>query len=85
MSHPGFKIRTRKEAGYLVTGPDCYVGRLSLVALTASFEGDVQRLELACRVLKRSASKEAQKWADFTLLRGMQRLKADSLDKKTSM
>ena len=42
----------------------------------------MERLELACRVLKRSASKEAQRWADYTLLRGTQRLKADSLDKK---
>ena len=78
----GFKIRTRKEAGFLVTGPDYYVGRLSLVALTTSLEGDVARLEQACRVLKRSSSMEARKWADFTLLRGVQRIKADSLDKK---
>ena len=78
----GFTIRTRKEAGYLVTGPDYYVGRLSLVALTSSLEGDVERLKLACRVLKRSASSEARRWADYTLLRGTQRLKADSLDKK---
>ena len=78
----GFKIRSRKEAGFLVTGPDYYVGRLSLVALSSSAAGDEARLEMVHRVLRRSASTEARRWADFTLLRGKQRLKADSLDKK---
>ena len=78
----GFTIRTRKEAGFLVTGPDYYVARLSLVALTASMEGDVARLESIHRVLKRSASSEARRWADYSLSRGLQRLKADSFDKK---
>ena len=78
----GFVIRTRKEAGFLVTGPDYYVGRLSLVALTNSLEKDVAKLEQVCRILKRSESSEARRWADFTLLRGVERLKADSLDKK---
>ena len=78
----GFKLRTRKEAGFLVTGPDYYVGRLSLVALTTSKEGDLERLDLLGRILKRSASKEAQRWAEYTVLRAKQRLQADSFDKK---
>ena len=66
----------------MVTGPDYYVARLSLVALTSSMEGDVARLGSVHRVLKRSASSEARRWADYTLSRGLQRLKADSFDKK---
>ena len=65
-----------------MTGPDYYVGRLSLVALTTSREGDLEKLELVGRLMKRSASKEAQRWAEYTVLRGKQRLQADSFDKK---
>ena len=78
----GFSIRSRKEAGFLVTGPDYYVLRLSLVALTNSQEGDIEKITQVGRLLKRSASKEARQWADYSVLRGTQRLKADSLDKK---
>ena len=78
----GFTIRTRKEAGFLVTGPDYSVLRVSLVALSRSAEGDEERIELLHRLMKRSASAEARKWADYSLLRGKQRLQADSLDKK---
>ena len=78
----GFTLRTRKEAGFLVTGPDYYVLRLSLVALTTSREGDVEKLNQVHRILKRSASSEARKWADYSLLRGGQRLSADSKDKR---
>ena len=40
------RVRTRKEGGYLVTGPDYYVVRLSLVALTSSREDDKAKLEI---------------------------------------
>ena len=78
----GFTIRSRHEAGYLVTGPDYVVVRMSLVALSKSKEGDLDRLEHLARVLRISESKEARKWADYSLLRAKQRLLADSLDKK---
>ena len=78
----GFKIKSRREAGFLVTGPDYHVVRLSLVALTKSLEDDTKKLEQVGRLLKCSASIEARKWAEFTVRRGIQRLKADSLDKK---
>ena len=78
----GLTIRTRKEGGYLVTGPDYYVVRLSLVALTTSKTGDEEKLRLVSRILARSDSKEARKWASYTLQRGAQRMAADSLEKK---
>merc|ERR1712070_739397 len=78
----GFEIRTRHEAGYEITGPDYYVVRVSLVALTRTGEGDVERLEHLARVLRISESREARKWAEYSLLRAKQRLSGDSLDKK---
>ena len=78
----GFRVHSRREAGFWVTGPDYFVLRLSLVALTKSREEDVERIEQVGRLLERSASGEARRWADFTSLRAIQRLKADSLDKK---
>ena len=78
----GFQIKTRKEAGFLVTGPEYYVLRLSLVALTNSAKEDEERLEQVARLMRRSASSEARKWADYSLLRAKQRLLAYSFDKK---
>ena len=79
----GFIVRSRQEAGYLITGPDYYVVRVSLVALSKSMEGDLERLELLARVLQMSESREARRWASYSLLRAKQRLLADSLEKKT--
>ena len=78
----GFAIRARHEAGFLVTGPDYVVVRVSLVALSQSREEDLERLGLLARVLKISESKEARRWADYSLLRARERLLADSLEKK---
>ena len=77
-----FKIKTRKEGNYLITGPDYYVVRLSLVGLTNSREGDIQKVELVHRLMQRSASREARQWADFSLLRAKERVVGNSLDKK---
>ena len=76
------KIRTRKEGGYLVTGRDYYVVRISLVALTTSRSEDKTKLDMVGRILSRSDSKEARRWADYTVQRGGQRMAADSLEKK---
>ena len=73
---------TRVEGGFFITGPDYSVVRLSLVALSDSQEGDIERLELVGRLLRRSRSDEARRWADYTLLRGRERLVADSADKR---
>ena len=42
----------------------------------------MERLELLGRLLRRSESSEARKWADYSLLSARRRLKANSLDKK---
>ena len=59
----------RAEGGFYVAGPDYSVVRVSLVALTDSEAGDVERLELLARLLRRSRSDEARRWADYRLLR----------------
>ena len=73
---------TRADGGCYVEGPDYYVVRLSLVALAESAEADRERLEHACRVLKRSRSEEARRWADYSLMRGRQRLVGGSADRR---
>ena len=78
----GLTIRTRKEGGYLVTGPDYDVVRVSLVALTVSKADDKGRVELLGRLLAGSESKEARRWAAYSVQRGLQRMTADSLEKK---
>ena len=72
----------RLDGGYRVTGPDYSVLRLSLVALGQTAEEDNRRLDLVHKLLQRSRSDEARKWADYTLMRGKQRLAADSADKR---
>ena len=78
----GLKLNVRKEGGYLVTGPDYFVVRLSLVALTGSPAGDVAKLELIQRILARSSCREARKWSDYSFRRAKERLQGDSLEKK---
>ena len=78
----GFEVKTRKEGNYLITGPNYYVVRLSLVGLSTSRESDVKKIELVHRLMQRSASREARRWADFSLLRAKERLTGNSLDKK---
>ena len=39
-------------------------------------------MELLARLLRRSRSDEARRWADYSLLRGRERLSADSADKR---
>ena len=78
----GFKLNMRKEGGYLVTGPDYYVVRLSLVALTNSPGGDAEKLQAIRNRLERSACPEARRWADYSFRRAKERLQGDSLDKK---
>ena len=78
----GFAIVGRAESGYWVEGPDYYVLRLSLKALTGSPEEDVRRFDLMCSLLDRSASAEARRWAAFTRLRGRARMLGDSADKR---
>ena len=73
---------TRAEGGFFISGPDYSVVRLSLVALSDSQEGDFERLELVGRLLRRSRSDEARRWADYSLMRGRERLVADSADKR---
>ena len=53
-----------------------------MVALGQSAEEDADRFALICRLLARSRSADARKWADYTRLRGMSRLTADSTDKR---
>ena len=65
-----------------MTGPDYNVVRLSLVALTKSKGDDTAKLEQICRVLDRSDSREARRWAAYSLQRGLQRMAGDSLEKK---
>ena len=78
----GFTIRTRKEGGYLVTGPDYDVVRVSLVALSSTKSGDRARIELLGEVLSRSKSREVRRWAAYSVQRGRQRMEADSLERK---
>ena len=66
----------------MVTGPDYDVVRVSLVALTVSKADDKGRVELLGRLLAGSESKEARRWAAYSVQRGLQRMTADSLEKK---
>ena len=56
--------------------------RLSLVALSGSRKGDMDRLAVLHSVLSRSQSSQARQWADFTLHRARERLVGDSVDKR---
>ena len=78
----GFRIVVRHEDGYRVEGPDFMVLRLSLVALSESRKGDLDRLAVMHSVLSRSRSPLARQWADFTLHRAKERLVGDSVDKR---
>jgi hypothetical protein len=78
----GMKVVSRLEAGYMVTGPDYSVLRVSLVALSVSQENDLERIEMLGRILRRSESVEARKWADYSVHSAKRRLTAESLDKK---
>ena len=78
----GLKLNVRKEGGYLVTGPDYFVVRLSLVALTGSPTKDMAKLELIQGILSRSSCREARKWADYSFRRAKERLQGDSMEKK---
>jgi hypothetical protein len=76
------KVVSRFEAGYLVSGPDYSVVRVSLVALTESRDGDIERIDMLGRILARSDSDEARKWASYSVSTAKRRLEADSLEKK---
>ena len=78
----GMKTVSRLEAGYLVIGPDYSVVRVSLVALAASREGDLERIAALGRILERSDASEARKWAHYSVSTAKRRLEADSLEKK---
>ena len=52
------------------------------MALTQNHVGDLERLELLGRLLARSSSEEARRWASYASLRARQRLEADSLERK---
>ena len=78
----GFTIVERDRGGYRERGPDYFVVRVSLTALSESSEGDEQRVQMLHALLCKSASREARKWADYSLLRAKQRLKADSAEKR---
>ena len=78
----GFRIIRPMVGGYVQEGPDYYVVRVSLVALTSSREGDIERIDLMRRLLMRSESAEARKWAEYSAARALQRLDADSLERK---
>ena len=58
------------------------VVRLSLSALTDTRAGDLDRIDLVGRLMRRSGSSEARRWADYVVYRGKQRLLADSMDKR---
>ena len=66
----------------MVTGPDYSVLLVSLVALSVSQESDFERIEMMGRILCRSDSFEARKWADYSVHSAKRRLTAESLDKK---
>ena len=78
----GFRVMHIDSGGYREERPDYYVVRLSLVALSDSRESDRERLDLVGRLMSRSRSAEARRWADYVVYRGKQRLTADSLDKR---
>ena len=63
-------------------GPDYSVVRISLVALTSSASGDLDRLGMLQRLLQRSGSAEARKWADYSFRRAKERLSANTLQRK---
>ena len=75
-----FTVEKRVEGGYQVEGPSYYVLRLSLVALTNKSKDDVAELKRLGRILKESGIDA--KWADYVVLRGKQRMEADSFQKK---
>ena len=78
----GFSIVHRVRGGYHVEGPDYSVIRVSLVTLSDRHGGDSDRLQQLVGVLRKSRVAEARQWADYIALRGGERLKADSLEKR---
>ena len=78
----GFTIVHRLRGGFHVEGPDYSVVRVSLVALSDRQAGDSDRLDQLVGVLRRSRVAEARQWADYVRLRGGERAKANSLDKR---
>ena len=80
--HAGVRVVHIDAGGYREERPDYYVVRLSLVALADDGGRDRQRLDLVGRLMRRSRSTEARRWADYVVFRGKQRLDADSMDKR---
>ena len=78
----GFTLVSRYEGNYVVTGPDYYVVRVGLSAMGAVASEDDARFDQLCRVLRCSESERARAWADYTQLRGGQRMRATGSNDK---
>ena len=78
----GFRIVHRYRGGYLESGPDYSVLRLSLVALSPDLQRDRERLGVVARVMAQSSHPQVRQWSDYVFQRGCQRLTGDSLDKR---
>ena len=78
----GFRIVHRNSGGYRVEGPDYSVVRVSLTALAERAGDDERRFDELTDVLRRSSVAEVRRWADYTRLRGAERLSARSMDKR---
>jgi len=78
----GFTIVHRDRAGFTEEGPDPSVVRVSLIAPSDRAGDDRSRFDHLLRVLSRSQVEEVRQWADYSRLRGGERLTADSLQKR---
>ena len=78
----GFVIRKRTAGGFAEEAADYKVVRVSLMALGVDASRDGQRLRRLVAALEGAESEEVRRRASVVALRGGQRMKGDSADKK---
>jgi len=78
----GFVIRRRTAGGFAEEAADYKVVRVSLMALGVDACRDGERLRRLVAALEVAESEEVRRWASVVALRGGQRMKGDSADKK---
>ena len=78
----GFVIRRRTAGGFAEEAADYKVVRVYLMALGVDACRDGERLRRLVAALEVAESEEVRRWASVVALRGGQRMKGDSADKK---
>ena len=78
----GFHLVTLSEGGFRVTRPDYYVVRVPLMGLGVDVDSSRNRLATLGRLLERSSSREARRWAGFSLQRARARMEAKTSQDK---